>query len=140
MLASNVPGFMGNVGFLSLALVVISGCSQTLWYGSGLGSTASNVPQDLIMSANILSIILTTGRCEILWQALSLVCSISFPILDLLATRPLMGREALCFIERSAASSYFTKEGDRRVGGHTYNVKKKRVYTNGNGMELMKDR
>jgi hypothetical protein len=45
-----------------------------------------------------------------------------------------MDREALCFIERSATSSYITTDGgSRRVGGHStrgniYNVEKK-VYT-----------
>jgi hypothetical protein len=52
-----------------------------------------------------------------------------------------MGREAMCFIERSAASSYRTKEGGRRVGGHNtrgniYNVENKGIYkVSGNGME-----
>ena len=136
---------MGNVGFLSLSLFVISGCSQTLWYGSG-STASSKIPQNLggtIMSANISKVltIVTTGRCEILWQAFSLAYSISFSIFNLPATRPLMGREAMCFIERSATSSYFTKEGGRRVGGHNtrgniYNVENKGIYKVSGRMEL----
>ena len=44
-----------------------------------------------------------------------------------------MGCEAMCFIERSAAARYCTKEGGRRVGGHNtsgniYNVENKGIY------------
>ena len=52
------------------------------------------------------------------------------------------GSDIATGIERLVTSSYFTKKGGRRVGGHTRgNVEKKGIYKgmSGNGMELMKE-